>query len=122
MGARRFDRFSWAQFLTAECALVTGVLFLIGPAHGQFPVSVPNPPTQMMGPSTPDALPQRRSAAVSALAPTVLLRRTVSRTAARSIHEQSRSTMMGPIPANSSYGCAWRRSPDGYWSRTPPCS
>jgi hypothetical protein len=122
-----------AQLLIGASARVIGASFLIAPAHVQFGVSVPNPPTQMS--SSPSAVPQPSYAPFSPTrpgrAPGYAVRPPVNATGAQgpttlaappASNRRARPMVATPMPVGHSYGCAWQRSADGFWSRTTPCS
>ena len=101
------------------------------------PNTVPQPtytPVSPVSPATPSVVPGYRvtSPMNGRLPPTATRshrRTSVAKT--RSVHRRGRSMVVGPIPESYSYyyssfgygyGCAWRRTWDGYWFRTSPCS
>jgi len=133
MLGRRIALLILAQLLIGASARVIGASFLIAPAHAQFGVSVPNPPTQMS--SSPSAVPQPRYAAFSPTrpgrAPGYAVRSPVNATGARgpstltappAVDRRARPIVAAPMPVGRSYGCAWQRSADGFWFRSTPCS
>ena len=151
MSTRRFERIAPAQLLVRGCAVVFGACVLIEHAQAQQFVPPPTPPPPpVFNPSSPNTLPQPRYTPLSPATPSVVpgnrvtsppngrLPRTATRSHRRtsvakthSVHRRGRSMVVGPIPESYSYhyssfgygyGCAWRRTWDGYWFRTSPCS
>jgi hypothetical protein len=103
--------------------------------------TVPQPSYTPLSPSTPSTVPESSVPESTVPGPEVtspvngLLPRTAVRShertsvaKTRSVHHRGRSIVAPPPPASYSYyyspfgyGCAWRRSWDGYWYRTWPC-
>jgi hypothetical protein len=150
MPIRRFERIALPQFLVGGLAVVFVACVLIKHAQEQF-VNPPSPlPPPVFNPSSPNTVPQPRYTPLSPATPRVVPgyrvtspvngrqphaatrshRRTpVAKT--RSIPRRGRSMVVGPIRESNSYyyssfgycyDCAWRRTWDGYWFRTSPCS
>jgi hypothetical protein len=149
MPTRRLQRIMPAQLLPSAGAVVFGACVLIEQACAQQYVPPPTPlPPPVFNPSSPYTVPQPAyrpiAPATSGAAPgyvvTSPVGERVPQTAARfhprtsktrSAHHRGRAVVVRPIPASYSsyyspfgydYGCAWRRSWDGYWFRTSPCS
>jgi hypothetical protein len=150
MAMTRSERIALAQFLVGGLAIVFAACVLINHAQAQFVNSPPPPPPPVFNPSSPNTVPQPKYTPLAPATPSVVpgyrvtspvdghLPRTVTRShrgtsvvKARSVHRRGRSMVVRPIPKPYSYyyssfgygyGCAWRRTWDGYWFRTSPCS
>jgi hypothetical protein len=151
MPMRRFEPIALTQFLVGGLAVAFGTCVLIKHAQAQFVNPPPPPPPPVFNPSSPNTVPQPSYTPLSPTTPSAVpgyrvtspVRGRLPRTAAtrshrptpvartRSVHRRGRSTVAGPIPESYSYyyspfgygyGCAWRRTLDGYWFRTSPCS
>jgi hypothetical protein len=150
MAMRRFERIALAQFLVGGLAVVFVAGVLINHAQAQFVNSPPPPPPPVFNPSSPNTVPQPRYTPLAPATPSVVpgyrvtsptnghLPRTATRShrgtsvaKTRSVHRRGRSIVVRSIPESYSYyypsfgygyGCAWRRTWDGYWLRTSPCS
>ncbi len=137
----RFDRTTLVPLLLAGWVLIE-------PARAQYvPPPTPLPPP-VLNPSSPYTVPQPGyrplapppSNAVPGYVVTSPVNAPAARSAARSHRRTSRTLVVAqrhraivnrpwPLaystaypPFGYDYGCAWRRSWDGYWFRTSPCS
>jgi hypothetical protein len=146
MPTRRFERIALAQLLVGGCAVVFD---LIGHAQAQPIINPPPaPPPPTFNPSSPNTVPQPsytpstpRTPSTPSTVPsgefTPAANEEPSSTTARSRRRASAygqdfyyrpgPIILGPPPVAYSgfgygYGCVWRRSWDGYWFRTSPCS
>ncbi len=147
MPMRRFGRIM-APLLLAGCAIMFGAWVLIEQARAQYvppptplpppvfnpssPYTVPQPSYRSIAPSTPSAVPGYSvTAPVNAPAARGAARSHRRTSAALAVPHRHRRIVVRPTPTSYStyyppfgydYGCAWRRSWDGYWFRTSPCS
>jgi hypothetical protein len=150
MPMRRYKRIALAQFLMGGLAVIFIACILIKQTQAQFVNSPPPPPPPVLNPSSPNTVPQPRYSPIAPATPSVApgyrvtaptnghLPRTATRShqrtsvaKTRSVHRRGRSIGARRIPESYShyyssfgdgYGCAWRRTWDGYWFRTSPCS
>lgn len=124
-----------AQYIPAPTPLPPPVF------NPSSPYTVPQPSYRPIAPAAPSAAPGNVVSAPvgpplttvrphrrTAVAKTQVAERRVAKN--RRVH-RSRAVAVGPAPVSYSsyyapvgygYGCAWRRSWDGYWFRTSPCS
>jgi hypothetical protein len=104
--------------------------------------TVPQPSYKPISPATPSGVPGPEITSPVNEEPPRAAARTHERTSvAKTVHHRRRSTVVGSAPPYyrgrsivagptppyyyspyAPYGCAWRRSWDGYWFRTSPCS
>jgi hypothetical protein len=144
-------RIAPARLLVGAYAVAFLACVLTEHTQAQVPYVPPptQPPPPVFNPSSPYTVPQPSYKPIAPSAPTTTPRyqvtspadRRLSRTAVRShprtstgktrsVHHGSRRVVrITPVaysyyyaPFGYGYGCAWRRSSDGYWFRTSPCS
>ena len=150
-GTGMFVRIALARLLVGTCAFAFSAGILIEQAQAQstyIPPPTPLPPP-VFNPSNPYTLPQPSytpiAPATRSTVPdyqvTLPVGEPSARTAVRShrqtataetrvVHHRSRAVVRAApaaysyyyAPFDYGYGCAWRRSWDGFWFRTPPCS
>lgn len=95
--------------------------------------TVPQPSYKPISPATPSTGPGYSVSPVEGRLPPTAVRAHEGTSAAKTVHRRRRSVVArtAPEPYSSwyyyspfayDYGCAWRRSWDGYWFRTSPCS
>lgn len=144
----RFEPTTGTPLLLAGCAILFGAWVLIEPADAQYvPPPTPLPPP-VLNPSSPYTVPQPSYTPIapspSNATPGYVVTSPVNAPAARGAARSHRRTSTTPAvahrhrpiivrrrppsystsypPLGYDYGCAWRRSWDGYWFRTSPCS
>jgi hypothetical protein len=150
MAMEMFVRIALARLFVGGCAVAFNACVLIEHAQAQVPYVPPpaKPPAPVFNPSSPYTVPQPSYRSISP-APSAAPGYQVTlpadeRSARTAVHshrripgEKTRSVrhlrrpVVGITPESYSsyyspfgydYGCVWRRSWDGYWFRTSPCS
>ena len=148
MPTRRFERV--ALFFLGGCTIVFAATVMLEHAQAQYippptplpppvfnpssPYTVPQPTYRPIAPSTPRAAPDYvvTSPVNGRLSrPTARSGERAPAATRRAVRRRGRTVAVRATPGSDSYyysafgygyGCAWRRSGDGYWFRTAPCS